>query len=110
MHNTVATSEGKTAPAAIVTAISPAESSEGTRPRDPQTGPNSRQSPGLNSATRPPLTVPNSGTRPSDGSPDHQVHLPSSAGGYGSGHELWLPRRYYKWKSPLLMVTFFVLG
>jgi hypothetical protein len=25
-------------------------------------------------------------------------------------HEMWRPRRYYKWKSPLLMFTFFILG
>lgn len=25
-------------------------------------------------------------------------------------HEIWVPRRYHKWKSPLLMSTFFVLG
>jgi hypothetical protein len=100
-------SERKLAAVTDVTAISPRSSAEpnlGTR--------GGRESPDQSSPQRPPAAALASGLGPGF-SQGCRVCLPSNASSEGSRrvrHEMWTSRRYHKWKSPLLMFTFFVLG
>ena len=95
-----------------VTAISPPSSAEpgsGTRMRVEQAEPGGRESPDQSSPQLPPAAVP-AGMLGPRGRRECSPSNVSSEGSRRVGYELWTWRRYHKWKSPLLMSTFFVLG